>query len=78
MARSVAGYASPMATTVDREQVQRLAAAGAVLVDVLPAEEFEQEHLPAAVHLPLRHLDAGSAAQLPANRPLVVYCFDAQ
>jgi len=35
-----------MPTPIDRDEVQRLVAAGAQLVEVLPAAEFEDEHLP--------------------------------
>lgn len=35
-----------MPTPIDRDEVRRLVAAGAQLVEVLPAAEFEDEHLP--------------------------------
>jgi rhodanese-related sulfurtransferase len=38
-----------MPTPVDRDEVQRLVAAGAQLVEVPPAAEFEEEHLPPPV-----------------------------
>ncbi len=34
---------------IDRARVQELLAAGAQLVEVLPAEEYEDEHLPRAI-----------------------------
>lgn len=46
------------------------------LVDVLPAAEYANEHLPAAVYIPLKQLDATSAARLDRDRPVVVYCHD--
>lgn len=49
---------------------------GAQLVEVLPEEEFADEHLPGAINLPLKHLTAESAAQLD-RRAVVVYCWDA-
>lgn len=67
-----------MSAIVDRIGVQRLLAEGGVLLDVLPDREYEDEHLPGARSLPLTTLDAGSAGQLPVNRPLIVYCFDGQ
>jgi rhodanese-related sulfurtransferase len=42
---------------IDRDGVQRLVAAGAQLVEVLPASEYEEEHLPGALHIPLARLD---------------------
>jgi rhodanese-related sulfurtransferase len=42
---------------------------------VLPAEDFEWAHLPGAVSLPLKELDA-VAGQLDRSRPVIVYCHD--
>ena len=65
-----------MARLVEREKVQELVAAGAQLVEVLPAEEFAEEHLPGAVSHPLRQLD-DEADQIDRNRAVIVYCWDA-
>ncbi len=51
---------------------------GAQIVDVLPSEEFAEEHLPGAVNIPLKELDESSAARLRKDRPVVVYCHDLQ
>lgn len=67
-----------MAPIIDRAGLQRLLAQGCALLDTLPAKDYEDEHLLGAVSLPLTRLDAGSAGQLPTNRPLVVYCYDGQ
>ena len=48
----------------------------AQLVEVLPKEEFEEQHLPGAIHIPLRKIDAGVRAGLVSGRPVVVYCWD--
>lgn len=56
--------------------VRRLLKDGAQLVDVLSADEFEQDHLPGAINIPLKQLDATTAARLDRNRPVVVYCND--
>jgi hypothetical protein len=37
---------------IDRDHLQRLVAEGAQLVEVLPDEEYRDEHLPGAIHLP--------------------------
>jgi phage shock protein E len=69
-----------MVERIGRDRVQELVAAGAQLVEVLPSEEYEDEHLPGAVSLPLRELDgdAVAAAGLDPGRPVVVYCYDTQ
>jgi rhodanese-related sulfurtransferase len=66
-----------MARTVDLPGVQELLEHGAQLVEVLPSEEYEELHLPGAVNLPLKELDAERAEQLDRARPVIVYCWDA-
>jgi rhodanese-related sulfurtransferase len=67
-----------MPTPVTRDEVQRLVQAGAQLAEVLPRDEYDDEHLPGAVHLPLKSLTReGAAAALDRGRPVVVYCWDA-
>jgi rhodanese-related sulfurtransferase len=61
-----------------REEVQRLIREGAQIVDVLPREEYEEEHLPGAINIPLKELDTKSASRLRRDRPVVVYCHDLQ
>lgn len=59
---------------LDREELERVVAAGEVLiVDVRPRVEFEHGHLPQAMSLPIEDLP-DSAADLPRDRRLVVYC----
>jgi len=66
-----------MPTTVSRDRVIELVSHGAQLVEVLPQDEYDEEHLPDAIHLPLKTLTAESAAVLDRARPVVVYCWDA-
>ncbi len=61
-----------------RDDVQRMLADGAQLVDVLPADEYTAEHLPGAISLPLKTLDATTTARLDHDRPVIVYCWDYQ
>jgi rhodanese-related sulfurtransferase len=61
---------------VDLPALQRLIAAGAQLVEVLPEAEFLEQHLPGAVNIPLKTLDASTAAGLDPARPVVTYCWD--
>lgn len=65
-----------MATRIDLAQLQGLLAGGAQLVEVLPAAEYADEHLPGAISLPLKQLDATTAARLDPARPVIVYCWD--
>ena len=67
-----------MATDIGTEEARTLHADGAQFVDVLPAAEYDQEHLPGAVNLPLRRLEHEAASLLDPARPVVVYCWDYQ
>ena len=66
-----------MPTSIGRDEVVDLVAHGAQLVEVLPADEYEEEHLPGAIHLPLKSLTASAASVLDRTRPVIVYCWDA-
>jgi len=66
-----------MPQEIDRDDVRRLMREGAQVVEVLPREEFEADHLPGAVSLPLRTLETEAKAKLDPSRPVVVYCWDA-
>jgi rhodanese-related sulfurtransferase len=65
-----------MPTSIDLERLQELRTRDAQLVEVLPPAEYAEEHLPGAVSLPLKQLDATTAARLDKGRPVVVYCWD--
>ena len=65
-----------MTKSIDRQAVQTLVVEGAQLVEVLPAEEFAEDHLPGAVSYPLRRLDE-EVGRLDRNRAVIVYCWDA-
>ena len=67
-----------MTTRVDREQVQQLITEGAPLVEVLPRAEYEDEHLPGAISIPLKELDRQTTRRLDHGRPVIVYCYDYQ
>jgi rhodanese-related sulfurtransferase len=63
---------------IGRSELERLLERDDVqLVEVLPREEFEDEHLPGAINVPLRHIEREAGGRLDRNRPVVVYCFDA-
>jgi rhodanese-related sulfurtransferase len=65
-----------MATRIDLAQLQELLDGGGQLVEVLPAAEYADEHLPGAISLPLKQLDTTTAARLDPARPVIVYCWD--
>ena len=67
---------APMPIRIDLAQLQELLDGGGQLVEVLPAAEYADEHLPGAISLPLKQLDATTAAQLDPTRPVIVYCWD--
>jgi rhodanese-related sulfurtransferase len=65
-----------MPTRIEANRLQDLLDAGAQLVEVLPADEYEDEHLPGAISIPLKELDAATTAPLDKANPVVVYCWD--
>jgi rhodanese-related sulfurtransferase len=64
-------------TAVLYPALRRLLDDGAQLVEVLPAGEYTEMHLPGAVNIPLKTLDAATTAGLDRERPVIVYCWDA-
>ncbi len=65
-----------MTAGIGLAELERLVDEGAQLVEVLPAAEYADEHLPGAINIPLKQLDATTAGQLDRTRPMVVYCWD--
>ena len=64
-----------MPTRIERDELQALTRQEAQLVEVLPAGDYEWAHLPGAVNLPLKELDARTG-ELDRSRPVIVYCHD--
>ena len=71
---------APVLTSVFRkDEVRRLMKEeDAQLVDVLPREEYEEEHLPGAINIPLKQMTEQVTASLDRARPVIVYCWDYQ
>jgi phage shock protein E len=65
-----------MAARIDRDRLQQLVASGAQLIEVLPAKEYEEDHLPGARSIPLKNLDRNAVATLDPRQPIIVYCWD--
>ncbi len=67
-----------MPDPIERDRVRQLLERGAQLVEVLPADEYAYEHLPGAINLPLKTIDAASVAALDRELPVIAYCYDYQ
>lgn len=66
-----------MPREIDVEEVQHLVRErDALVLEVLPAREFEEEHLPGAINIPLKELTEQAVADLDRARPVIVYCWD--
>jgi len=65
-----------MPREIRREEVRRLIGQGVQLVEVLPAKEYREDHLPGAINLPLRQLETEARSVLDVSRPVIVYCWD--
>ncbi len=60
---------------VSPQQVDALAPGGAVVVDVREASEWEQGHIPGAVHISKSYLEQDVEGAVPdRSRPVVLYC----
>ena len=63
-----------MPTSITREEVQSLISADAgQLVEVLPTEEYQDEHIEGALNIPLKRLNRETTSQLDRARPVIVY-----
>lgn len=67
-----------MPTAIDRNDLRELARSGAQLIEVLPRQEYDDEHLPGAINMPLTRMDGESGAEFRRDVPVVVYCQDYQ
>jgi phage shock protein E len=62
-----------MTTDINRQTLMELIVSGAQIVDVLPRREYQSGHIPGAVNIPLRKLNAETASVLRRDKPVVVY-----
>ena len=67
-----------MPTFIDTDDALRLHREGAQFVEVLGRSEYDEEHLPGAVHVSLRRIDEIAPQVLDRDRPVVAYCWDYQ
>jgi rhodanese-related sulfurtransferase len=75
----VKGTGTAIPTPIDHDDVIRLLKEeDAQLVEVLPAEEYAEEHITGAANIPLKELDERAPRELDRERPVLVYCNDYQ
>jgi rhodanese-related sulfurtransferase len=67
-----------MPQAIEIDEIRELLTAGAQLVEVLPSAEFEEEHLPGAINIPLKQMTEDATASLDKDRPVIVFCHDYQ
>jgi rhodanese-related sulfurtransferase len=68
-----------MPRAIDTDELQRLLTEqNAQLIEVLPATDYEKEHIAGAINIPLKELDERAPVELERGRPVVVYCNDYQ
>jgi rhodanese-related sulfurtransferase len=66
-----------MPTDIGVEEAQRLIREDdALLLEVLPREEYAEEHIAGAENIPLRELSAEAVGGIDRDRPVIVYCDD--
>jgi len=67
-----------MPRRITREDVRRMTAEGAVLIDTLPESEYAEERIAGAVNIPLKKLDRQTTAHLAKDDAVIVYCYDTE
>jgi rhodanese-related sulfurtransferase len=66
-----------MPTDIGVDEAQRLLhEEDAVLIEVLPREEYEEEHIAGAESIPLKKLTADAVRGIGHDRAVIVYCDD--
>jgi rhodanese-related sulfurtransferase len=65
-----------MPEEIEIDEIRPLLDAGAQLVEVLPQAEYEEEHLPGAINIPLKQMTGEAVAGLEKDRAVIVYCWD--
>ena len=66
-----------MPTDLSLDELQRLLRDGKVqLIEVLPEQDFAEEHLPGAISIPLKTMSKDAVRGLDPSLPTIVYCWD--
>jgi len=65
-----------MIKQITREELRMMRDSGKkyILVDVLPKESYENEHIPGALSIPLADIDEKAPLLLGKNETIIVYC----
>jgi rhodanese-related sulfurtransferase/CBS domain-containing protein len=63
---------------IGHKEVQRLIEQGAQVLDALPADDYEKQHIAGALNVPLEEFSNDSIRDLDPIKPTVTYCFDNQ
>jgi len=63
---------------IDLTRFIELQKQGAQVLEVLPRKEFDDQHIPGAMSLPLSQFKTSELAKLDRNRVVIVYCWDYQ
>jgi rhodanese-related sulfurtransferase len=63
---------------IDLEGVVKLQEQGAQVLEVLSRKQFDEQHIPGAISLPLSKFKSSEFAKLDRSRPVIVYCWDYQ
>ena len=63
-----------MAVDARIDPIQEMIAGGAKVIDVRSPEEFEDEHFPEAVNIPVNQIQARMAELGDKGAPVVLYC----
>ena len=63
---------------IDLGRVIELQNHGAQVVEVLSRKQFDEQHIPGAISLPLSKFKSSELAKLDKTRPVIVYCWDYQ
>jgi rhodanese-related sulfurtransferase len=62
---------------IDRNELLRLVKSeGVQVVDVLLGYEYEENHIPGAISIPLKKFTPEAVSRLSKSDPVVVYCHD--
>lgn len=77
MTDALAYYSAKLRFETDASDVYAAQKAGDsfVLVDVRSVEAWEQGHVAGAVHMPYRDIATRAQQEIPADTPVVVYCW---
>jgi rhodanese-related sulfurtransferase len=63
---------------IDLTRFIELQKQGAQVLEVLPRKQFDEQHIPGAMSLPLSQFKTSELAKLDRNRDVIVYCWDYQ